>query len=149
MVFEPKSIEEHIECLARLTGAPASFVGQVKSLFATKGISLAEDATPYLTALEEAFRREESIRANSQRARESVSRVENSFNTVGREYVKQLDRLKQVQSSLRGGEGRKSRGSAKKVAGNELRIPGGDHRTYITAPQKDQMPMVPGPTEDQ
>jgi len=149
MVLEPKSIEEHIECLARLTGAPASFVGQVKNLFATKGISLDEDATPYLTALEEAFRREESIRASSHKARESISRVQNNFSRIGKEYVKQLDRLKRVQSSLRQHETGKRPASGSKIAGNELRIPGGDHRTYITPPQKDQMPMVPGPTEEQ
>ena len=69
MTFEPKSIADHIDCLARLTGAPRSFVLQVKDLFGRKGISLETDASPYLAALEEAFRREESIRTSARRAR--------------------------------------------------------------------------------
>ena len=65
MNFQPKSICDHIECLSRLTGAPDAFITQVKALFAKKGISLNADASPYLKALEEAFRREESIRATT------------------------------------------------------------------------------------
>jgi hypothetical protein len=65
MELEVKSIADQIDCLARLTGAPRSFVDQVRDLFTRKGISLDEDSTPYLAALEEAFIREESIRAGS------------------------------------------------------------------------------------
>ena len=43
-----KSIAEHIQSLARTTGAPASFTGQVRALFVAKGISLDEDVAPFL-----------------------------------------------------------------------------------------------------
>ena len=86
MQFEPKSISEQIECLARLTAAPGSFVVQVKSLFSRKGISLDEDATPYLKALEEAFKREENIRSTTQRARQNIRKLQKNFNRIGQAY---------------------------------------------------------------
>ena len=61
------TIAEHIDTLARLTGAPESFVLQVRELFSRKGIPLEADAAPYVEALEEAFVREERIRASSRR----------------------------------------------------------------------------------
>jgi hypothetical protein len=75
MNFEAKSIGDQIDCLARLTGAPQSFVEQVRDLFTRKGISLDEDSTPYLRALEEAFIREESIRVGSTAARRGAAAV--------------------------------------------------------------------------
>ena len=71
----PKSIAEEIEILARLTGASPVFVEQVRTLFTSKAIGLDEAVDPFLTALEEAFRREEEIRASSERARQSLSKV--------------------------------------------------------------------------
>ena len=105
MTCEPKSISDHIDCLARLMIAPQSFVMQIEDLFSKKGISLDEDAEPYLQALEEAFKREESIRASASAEQDS-----------------QLE---------------------------ETSIPGADHRTLVTRPQRENLPMVPGPTEIQ
>ena len=62
MQFEPKSIADQIQALAQLTGAPESFIAQVRALFERKGISLLTDSAPYINALEHAFRREHSIR---------------------------------------------------------------------------------------
>jgi hypothetical protein len=142
MEFSPKSISEHIECLARLTGAPRMFVRQVKALFTTKGISLDSDAAPYLRALDEAFRREESIRANSQRARETISRLQDDFSRIGRAYVQQLQRLKRLRSTLRG-QARPHRRGSRPVTIQ------GDHRSFITRQQRDDVPLVPGPEEAQ
>ena len=76
MHFEAKSIRDQIDCLARLTGAPDSFVEQVQDLFTRKGISLDDDSSPYLRALEEAFIREESIRVGTLAARAASADVE-------------------------------------------------------------------------
>jgi len=148
MVWEPKSIEEQIECLARLTGAPESFVGQVKVLFLNKGIALDEDATPYVNALEEAFRREEAIRAGARRTRENVTRLQGNVGKIGRAYVRQIERLKKIQAGLRGAPGPLRRIEHTRAAATEVSIPG-DHRSFVTRLEQEHMPMVPGPSDPQ
>lgn len=142
-MHEPKTLSEQISCLAQLTGAPQTFVMQVRELFSRKGISLDSDAGPYLKALEEAFKREESIRSTTQRARDNIKRLQTNFNRIGEAYVKQLAELKK----LRSGMGAKT--SKKSGGGTEVTIPGGDHRSFVTDPQSDNLPMVPGPKEKQ
>ena len=63
MPGEPRTIDEHILCLARLTGASETFVCEVRALFLRRGIALDSNAAPYLAALEDAFLREERTRA--------------------------------------------------------------------------------------
>ena len=65
------------------------------------------------------------------------------FNRIGEAYVKQLAELKK----LRSGMGAKT--SKKSGGGTEVTIPGGDHRSFVTDPQSDNLPMVPGPKEKQ
>jgi hypothetical protein len=65
MTRDPRTIDEQIQCLARLTGAPDAFVGEVRALFRRRGISLAADAAPFLAALEDAFLREERMRTQT------------------------------------------------------------------------------------
>jgi hypothetical protein len=149
MTFEPKTISDHIDCLARLTGAPRSFVLQVKDLFSRKGISLDADASPYLAALEEAFRREESIRAGARRARSNIARTHESFSKIGRNYVRQFERMKKMQSNLRGRTKRaRDRRAGRGAGGAQISIPG-DHRSIVTRQESDDLPMVPGPKEEQ
>ena len=149
MNYDPKSIADHIECLARLTGAPLSFVDQVRQLFTTKGISLDTAAQPFLTALEEAFRREESIRCSSFRAREKMHRMQENYQKVGEAYVEQISQLKRIQTNLHD----QSRRLRKKLAtqrseATQITIKG-DHRTLITKPEREEMAMVPGPKDPQ
>ncbi|NIM01062.1 MAG: hypothetical protein GTN89_09175 [Acidobacteria bacterium] len=138
---EPKTLAEQISVLAQLTGAPQTFVLQVKELFSRKGIPLDSDAGPYLKALEEAFKREESIRCTTERARDNIKRLQNNFNRIGEAYVKQLAEL----NKLRGGA-QKKKGAA---GSSEVQIPGGNHRSFVTPAQSDKFPMVPGPKEEQ
>lgn len=144
MSFEPKSIEHHIECLARLTGASEAFIDQVKSLFLKKGIALDSEAEPYIRALEEAFRREESIRASSQRARENLSQINERFSKMGRNYVRNVRRMKQVQEDLHDRTRKLQKGSGKAKTTHTVTIQG-DHRSFITRPEREELPMVPGP----
>ncbi len=149
MTYEPKTISDHIECLARLTGAPDSFIDQVKSLFSNKGIDLSDNASPYLDALEDAFRREESIRCSSFRARENIAKLQQNFQKVGKAYVKQISQLKKIQSSLQE-QSRRLRRASGRVRNNKTHVTiKGDHRTYVTRPERDDLPMVPGPKEVQ
>jgi hypothetical protein len=147
-MHEPKTLDEQISCLAQLTGAPQTFVVQVRELFSRKGIRLDSDASPYLKALEEAFNREENIRCTTERARDNIKRLQNNFSRIGAAYVKQLAELKK----LRGGAGTVSRAKSAKRKGSmsdEIPIPGANHRTFVTPPQTDKFPMVPGPKEEQ
>jgi len=124
MDFQPKSIGEQIDCLAQLTGAPGSFVDQVRELFTRKGISLEEDSTPYLRALEEAFIREESIRAGAGAARAALAEP------VGRGYARQVERLRQAQSRRRA---------------RRQELPG--RAMLVTRQQHEEIPLVPGPEQ--
>ena len=149
MTDQPRSIDDHIECLARLTGAPGSFVEQVRALFTGKGISLDTDATPFLKALEEAFRREENIRASSTRAKSQLARLRDNFRKVGQAYVDQLSQLRRVQGSPRDQTRKKQReASADRPDGVRVTVTG-DHRSLVTRTVREQLPMVPGPKEPQ
>jgi len=144
MDFEPKSIEQHIVCLARLTGASDSFIDQVKSLFLKKGIALDAEAEPYIHALEEAFRREESIRASSRRARQNLSQVSDRFSRMVRDYVRKVRQMKKVQSNLHDRTRKLQKDSGKGKTTHTVTIQG-DHRSFITRPEREDLPMVPGP----
>lgn len=149
MTDQPKSIDEQIQCLARLTGAPGSFVEQVRALFTSKGIPLNTDATPFLKALEEAFRREENIRASSVRAKHQIAKLRDNFRKVGQAYVDQLSQLRRIQSSLQAQSRRlRKKRPADRLRGTRVTITG-DHRSLVTRTVKEQLPMVPGPEEPQ
>ncbi len=147
MSYEPKSINEHIDCLARLTGAPATFVEQVRSLFVGKGISLSSDAQPFLGALDEAFRREENVRASSARTQPGIPRLHQHIKRFGKSSTSQLQQLKQVQEQLREKTRQLQRKTASR-ADNTMHVTiKGDHRTFVTKPVREELPMVPGPEE--
>jgi hypothetical protein len=143
-MHEPRSLAEQIQCLAQLTGAPRKFVIQVEELFTRKGISLDVDAEPYLKALEEAFRREESIRCTTERARTNIRKLQDNFNRIGDAYVKQLAELRRLREA-----GPRKTLRKKSDHGEDIAIPGGDHRTFVSPQQTDHLPMVPGPKEKQ
>jgi len=147
MTLEPKTIGEQIECLARLTGAPESFIDQVQQLFTRKGITLDSDASPYVKALEEAFQREESIRYNSLRFRRDLAQIQQGFEKVGRSYVKQVEQLRKIRRSLQERANR-LRGKLRGNAHGTVEVQG-NHRNLITKRQYDQFPMVPGPKDPQ
>ena len=143
MTFELKTIAEQIDSLARLTGAPASFVCQVKDLFSRKGIPLDADASPYVRALEEAFKREESIRTNAHRARRNIAKLAANFNKIGRGYVRQLEELRRIQSGLRGSRTARKPGE-RGGAARATRRP-----RFMMPRVNDGLLMVPGPEEEQ
>ena len=149
MINEPQSIDEHIECLARLTGAPDSFTSQVKELFTRKGITLESDATPYLKALEQAFEREESIRQQAREARNNAARLRDNFTKLGQTYANQLAQLKRIQASMRRHlSGKQARASSAGPKLRAIRVRGEKH-VYTTRTVQDDLPMVPGPEDPQ
>ena len=147
MRFEPKSIQDQIQCLAQLTGAPDSFVSQVKQLFTRRGIPLESDATPYVRALEEAFQREESIRTSAAKARRNVARLQRSFHQMGESYGKQIEQLKKIQTSLNDQARRlRKRSESLRQTGAEGE---GKPRSFVARQHNDDLPMVPGPQDPQ
>jgi hypothetical protein len=141
MIQQPRSIADHIDCLARLTGAPVAFIDQVRTLFLSKGISLDAEADPFIAALDEAFRREESIRTTTYRARDNLDRMQSKFRKIGRAYVEHVAR------NVSGEQRPKSRLRTAR-ASTQVTIRG-DHRTLVTRTEREELPMVPGPEEIQ
>ncbi len=144
------SIGDRIDDLARETGAPRTFVEQVRGLFSSKGIPLDADSGPYLGALREAFRREESIRRSTLTARENLARLRRQFSEIGSDYQKQVDRLNRIRESLEG-QSRRLEASARRLKGHRPAIVlySSDLRSFVTKPQSERIVMVPGPEEDQ
>lgn len=150
MDTQPRSISQQISCLARLTGAPETFVSQVRELFTRKGISLDANAEPYLQALEEAFQREETIRTSAAKARRSVSRLENRHSKLGQTYAKQVEQLKRIQANL-SDQARRLRGPSAPARNPipKVRVKSSKSSNYITRQQNEDLPMVPGPEDIQ
>lgn len=112
------SIGAQIDRLAELTGAPTEFVARIRSLFSTKGISLDDDSAPYLSALEHAFRREQSIRVTAQQTRRHLERLQTQLAQFNDACRRQLSRLKQAQDNL----GRSSGPSPAASSAREIHI---------------------------
>lgn len=149
-IEQPRSIEDHIRCLARLTGAPHTFIDQVRSLFTSKGIPLASMAGPFVKALDEAFRREEHIRGSSHTVQHQLASMRENFRRVGKAYVDQLSQLRRLHSSLQEQSQRLRRKLLTRRGRETSRVMiKGDHRSFVTAPEREQIPMVPGPKEPQ
>jgi hypothetical protein len=148
-----QTIADLIDHVSRRTGASEPFTEQVRELFLKKGITLDSNAGPYYQAIEEAFNREQTIRATSQRAKENIQQLRQNFSKIGTAYSNQLDQLKKIQSKLQAQTRRMmkqqrpvtptagSKGSGQSVA---IR---GDHRSYVTRPEREELPLVPGPKE--
>ena len=132
------TIEQQILKLADGTDAPSGFLDQVRKLFESKGIELSEDATPYMSALREAFRREQSIRRSTLDAHRNLDRLQTHFKSIGTSYRRQLQQLKQVQRAL------ERRATALEAAGDDGTR---GARRYVTRVQKDDPFLVPGPDE--
>jgi len=142
---EDNTIRGHIDWLARRTGAPRSFILQVQALFRHKGISLEDEATPYLAALEEAFRREAAIRDTAGRARRSIAELNAQFSRIGASYRQQLAQLRRIRSSLQASSASDARSKPGGRPGATVIAASG--RLVVTRPQQDGHTMVPGPDD--
>jgi hypothetical protein len=145
-----KSIEEHIQTLARNTGAPLSFVEQVRALFLTKGISLDEEAAPFLEALDEAFSREERIRLEARRTREGLAQTQTAeaYRRAGEAYIERVSNLDAQGRALpeRGRRLVRHVGAGPQAATTRVSVRG-SHRALVTRPEREDVPLVPGPSE--
>ena len=102
MYVKDNSIGIQIDLFARQTGAPPAFVFRIRALFSRKGISLREDVTPYFAALEQAFRREESIRLSATQTKENLEQLQTQLVRFNKVFQDQLNRLKDLRVSFKG-----------------------------------------------
>ena len=100
MPINEVSIGTLIDRLAGQTGAPSSFVQRIRDLFSDKGIPLEGDSTPYLTALEQAFKREQGIRLSALQTRENLDRLQRQLQQFNEVCRKQLSRMETMGSSF-------------------------------------------------
>jgi hypothetical protein len=129
------SLEASIAFLAADSGAPASFVAKVKALFESKGISLERSARPYLGALREAFRREESLRRLSEGSCDALARARQDLGRLDADWERQLAHLRSLQDALHV-QARRLRAGVER-----LKVP---PRTVL-CPGSVELPFVPGP----
>ena len=129
------SLDANISALAADSGAPASFVAKIRALFEGKGISLERRAGPYLGALREAFRREETLRRLSQRSQGALERARDDLGRLDLQWERQLGQLRDLQHSLQ----RQTRGLRDAVE----KLPARE-RT-VMCPGSVELPFVPGP----
>jgi len=95
-----RTLADQIDRLARRHQAPESFVESIRSSFTRKGISLAEDAGPYLPILEETFARQAQVAAATTRSREGLRRLDENFRRLAEGWRRQLEQLREVKASL-------------------------------------------------
>jgi hypothetical protein len=129
------SLEGSIALLAADSGAPASFVEKVRALFEAKGISLGKSAAPYLGALREAFRREESLRRLCERSSDALARARHDLGRLDADWERQLAHLRTLQDALHV-QTRRLRSGVE-----QLGVPS---RTVL-CPGSVELPFVPGP----
>lgn len=138
------SIDDEIEMLARLTGAAPAFVEQVRALFRSKAISLQEDVGPFQAALEDAFRREESLRACSKRARQGISGIRENLGRARELNRESAERLREASASLERNAGRIRRSAERLGSAAWVLSPGRKPVRDAALP-----PIVPGPDDIQ
>jgi len=95
-----RTLADQIDRLARHHRVPESFVESIRSSFERKGISLAEDAAPFLPILEETFARQAAVGAATARSREGLARLDESFRRLADGWSRQLAQLRELRRSL-------------------------------------------------
>src|SRR5262245_1923690 len=102
--MEPRSIGRTIDELARLTGAPALLVEEIRAIFARHGISLEADALPYAEILDETFTRVVLLERDGAAAHDAMARSEEGsrrFADSCQELYGQLQSMEDFLSSTR------------------------------------------------
>jgi hypothetical protein len=100
MARAEQTIAELIEELARETEAPASFVDQVSTLFAQKGIPLDTDGSPYADAIRQTFLSDAQLRASTARARAHLGELKDRMQRLGEAWERQLGEVSRIKASL-------------------------------------------------
>ena len=144
MTIEDNTIGGQIERLAGETGAPESFVERIRELFSTKGISLDCDCSPYIAALEHAFRREQSIRLSALQTRENLERLQRQLDHFNQACRRQLNRMQSFRVTF----GRQEPALPEEVETKEVEVvespKSGENRA-----SRSRSIVVPGPKEVQ
>lgn len=100
MASKRNSVTCVIDDLARLTEASPGYVDKIRLLLERRGVSMDDDAGPYLDVLEDVFIRQQAIRENVAEARDNLARLQSQLTSLGRRCDEPLDRIDRVQQSL-------------------------------------------------
>jgi hypothetical protein len=144
MTIEDNTIAGQIDRLAGETGAPDSFVERIRELFSSKGISLDGDCSPYIAALEHAFRREQSIRLSALQTRENLERLQRQLDHFNQACRRQLNRMHSFRVTL----GREGPPLPEKVETKEIEVVESP-KDRETRTSRSRSIVVPGPEEIQ
>jgi len=142
MATRDTSIGGQIDRLAVETGAPDEFVERIRELFSTKGISLDGDCAAYITALEHAFRREESIRMSALQTRENLERLQRQLDQFNEVCRRQLNRMQ----SFRVKVGRQTPALPESVETQEIEVVEPSSQG-LKRTARDRSIVVPGPKD--
>lgn len=142
MSAKRNSVASVIDDLARLTEASPTYVEKIRALLEKRGVSLEQDAAPFLDALEEVFIRQQAIRENVAEARDNLARLRHHLGALGARYDEPLERIEGVQESLH------RQLSVIREANERLRSAVAGTRSGSAAPRRTKFAtMVPGPEE--
>jgi len=142
MAERDTSIGGQIDRLAVETGAPDEFVERIRELFSNKSISLDGDCTPYITALDHAFRREESIRMSALQTRENLERLQRQLDQFNEVCRRQLNRMQ----SFRVKVGRQTPALPESVETQEIEVIEPSSQG-LKRTARDRSIVVPGPKD--
>lgn len=99
-----RSIGHHIDELARRTAAPVSLVEQIRAIFVRRGVSLDQDALPYLEILEETFSRAALLEQDNASAREAADRQQENSRRFADSCLELYGQLRSMEEYLMGSE---------------------------------------------
>ena len=95
------TLKEHIAILAKEIRATDEFVEQVTALFERCGVSMSDDATPYLAQLRDTFRTEAAIQKASLASAKEFERLNKKLQSVKRSHTRSIGQLNDAVQSLR------------------------------------------------
>lgn len=96
------TLGRQIDDLARDTGAPASLVAEIRAIFLRRGISLEEDALPYVEILDETFARAAEIERDGADARVAQLTCEENSRRFADACLELYTHLRSMEDFLRG-----------------------------------------------
>lgn len=97
-----RSLQEFIEQIASESGIRKEddFLGQVRAMFADKGIDLGEDAAPYAQAIRDAFALHSQVRETEAVTQQRLERLDAAFNTLTRTWKHLEEELAKLRVAL-------------------------------------------------
>ena len=95
------TLKEQMAIFAKETRVTDEFVDQVRDVLERCGLSMSDDATPYLTQLQDTFRGEAAIQEASRASARNVENLNKRLEDITRNHTRNIGELTNVANSLR------------------------------------------------